>query len=247
MPSDGTLTLPSSWTNDPAAGVGGTAGRVIYADGTAFQSASVTYAGFGGGWAQDFTPLPTHNLDFYECYFQPQSSEPQSWSYQHSGPNRPPFFVPDGTSGPTNGAQDLIFSVANSYSFTSNFQSFAFILNSADFGGDAGQAAFNQYQAAINRVQFEFTADNFYTDFVNGPGDAIVVDNAKLALRQSPAVTITYNGTQPVLHWDDPNVQLLGATNVSGPYVVISNAASPYPVPASSGLNYFRTSFTALP
>ena len=71
--------------------------------------------------------------------------------------------------------------------------------------------------------------------------------NTRLLLRQSPALRVNYNGTQPVLSWDDPNVQLFGATNVAGPYILVSGATSPYPVPSASGLHYFRTSFTALP
>jgi hypothetical protein len=97
-------------------------------------------------------------------------------------------------------------------------------------------------------VQFEITADNFYTDFNNGPGDAIILDNVKLVLRQSPAVTVTLNGSQPVLHWDDPNLLLQGAASITGPYSVISGASAPsYPVPANSPYQFFRTSFQAVP
>jgi len=244
--SDNTLVLPVTWTNLPAAGASGSTARVLYADGTDFANGSVTYSGFGGGWAQNFSPLPTHNLDFYQCDFKVRVENLNPGRTNTPGRLALRFFAPDGTTGVTNGSQDLIFSTENHYSFTSNFQSFSFILNTADFGGAAGQAAFNQYQSAINRVQFEFTADNFYTDFVNGPSDAIVIDDARLALRQSPAVSVTYNGTQPVLQWADPNVQLLGAANVTGPYSVVS-ATSPYPVPNGSPYHYFRTSFQAVP
>jgi hypothetical protein len=106
---------------------------------------------------------------------------------------------------------------------------------------------FTQYRTNIFRVQYEFTADGFYTDFVNGPGDAIVADNTRLVLRQSPPLIITLNGSQPVLHWDDPNVQLLSATNVSGPYVLVPGATSPYPVPPGSTQQFFRSVFRAVP
>jgi hypothetical protein len=245
--SDGTLNLPSTWTNDPTAGFGGSTGRVIQADGTDFANGSVTFAGFGGGWGHDIRPLPTHNLNFYiaDILLRVQNLKPGVTNTPGRVALR--FYAQDGTLGPTNGAQDLIFSAVKSYSFTSNFQQFTFILNSADFGGDPGQAMLNQYQTNIFRFQWELTCDNFYTDFVNDSGDALIADNTRLLLRQSPALRVNYNGTQPVLSWDDPNVQLFGATNVAGPYILVSGATSAYPVPPTSGLHYFRTSFTALP
>ncbi len=245
--SDNTLVLPSTWSNVPSAGVGGSTARAIYADGTDFANGSVTYAGFGGGWAQDFTPLPTHNLDFYQLYFNLRVENLKDGITNTPGRFALRFIAPDGTTGPTNGQQDVIFSCENHFTYNSNFQSFSFILVNSDFGGAGGQANFNQYQSAINRVQFEITADNFYTDFNNGPGDALIVDNVKLVLRQSPALTVTQNGSQPVLHWDDPNVQLQGAASVTGPYSVISGASSPYPVPSNSPYKFFRTSFQAVP
>jgi len=245
--SDNTLVLPSSWTNLPGAGVGSTTGRVISADGTDFANGSVTYAGFGGGWAQNFLPLPTHNLDFYQVTCNLRVENLKDGVTNTPGRVGLRFFAPDGTTGPVDGNQDLIFSCVNSYRFTSNFQTFSYILNASDFGGSAGQSAFNQYQSAINRVQFELTADNFYTDFVNGPGDAMIIDDVKFVLRQSPAVTVTMSGSQPVLHWNDPNVQLQGAASITGPYSIISAATSPYPVPASSPYKYFRTTFVAVP
>jgi hypothetical protein len=240
------LALPSYFTNEPSAGYLNSTGGVVYADGTAFGSASVSYSGFGGGWGQSFIPLPTHNLNFYECYFKARVQ-----NLKDGVTNTPcrldlRFYAPDGTTGPPDGSQDLVFSVETTYNFSSNFQAYSFLLGSGAFGGPAGQAAINQYQTNIYRMQWEFTAANFASDFVNGPGDGLAVDDARLVYRQSPAMSVTLNGTQPVLHWDDPNLVLQGATNVTGPYVPVT-ATSPYPVPPGNSLRYYRTVFIAVP
>jgi len=245
--SDNTLNLPAIRTNAPAIGVGGSRAFGIYADGTDFANGSVTYAGFGGGWAQDFLPLPTHNLDFYQVSGKIRIENLRDGVTNSPGRVDLRFFAPDGTTGVTNGSQDLIFSCENHYQFTSNFQTFSFILNASDFGGASGQAAFNQYQSSVVRIQFEFTADNFYTDFVNGPGDALIIDDVKFVLRQSPAMTVTMSGSQPVLNWSDPNLVLQGASTINGGYTTIGGASSPYPVPANSPYQYFRTTFQAVP
>ena len=245
--SDSTLTLPTTSATAPGDGTGGSNGFRISTDGTEFQTASVTYAGFGGGVGFSIPTPATHNLDFYEAYFSARVENLVSTATNASGRAAVRFYAPDGTIGATDGNQDLIFSVTIPVTYTSNFQNFAFVLNTGDYGGASGLAAFTQYRANINRIQFEFTLDNFYSSFVNGPGDAIVLDNLKFAYRQSPPITVTWNGTQAVIHWDDPNVILQGAANVAGPYVNIGGAASPYPVPGASPYHYFRTQFTPVP
>jgi len=245
--SDSTLILPSTRGTLADAGVGGSSAFAITADGSDFANGSVTYSGFGGGWAQDFLPLATHNLGFYIWTGIIRVENLQDGKTNTPGRVDLRFFAPDGTTGPANGAQDLVFGCENHYSFTSNFHTFTFVLNASDFGGDTGQAAFSQYQSAINRVQFEFTSDNFYTDFNNGPGDAMYIDDVKFIYRQSPGMTVTKSGPQAVLQWADPNVKLMGASSITGPYTVIPGVSSPYSVPGNSPYQFFRTAFQAMP
>ena len=137
-----------------------------------------------------------------------------------------------------------------SFTLTSNYQAFAFLLSSGTPSQSPnGLDEFALYRANINAVQFEFSSDNntFYTDFVNGPGDAMVVDNAKLVLRQSPAVSAIWNGTHTLVEWTDPNVELLAATSAAGPYNPVLGATSPYLVPPGSPHQFFRTRFAVAP
>jgi hypothetical protein len=228
------------------AGVGGSGGFVITADGTDFANGSPSWSGLGGGFGLASASLPVTNLNFYEAFASVRIDNLQETKTNTPGRIALRFFAPDGTTGVTNGQRDIIFNVVKSVTLTSNYQAFAFLLSS---GTPDSLDQFSQYRSAIDTVQFEFSSDNntFYTDFVNGPGDAMIVDNAKLIFRQSPAVAAAWNGTHTVLEWSDPNLELLAATSAAGPYTPIPNAVSPYIVPAGSPQQFFRTGFAVAP
>ena len=248
--SDNTLNLPSTAGPSSAGGQDGSGSFLITADGTDFANGTPSWSGFGGGFGLASASLPVTNLNFYEAFASVRIDNLQETKTNTPGRIALRFFAPDGTTGVTNGERDYIFSVVKSFTLTSNYQAFAFLLSSGTPSQSPnGLDEFALYRANINAVQFEFSSDNntFYTDFVNGPGDAMVVDNAKLVLRQSPAVSATWNGTHTLVEWADLNVELLAATSAAGPYNPVLGATSPYQVPAGSPHQFFRTRFAVAP
>ncbi len=241
--SDG-ANLPVVSADAPGTGVGDSTGFRANADATDFQNVSVTYAGFAVAVGMALPPLKTANLNFYEAYGSVRIENLLTTVTNAPGRLTVRFYIPN----PTNSGNYLdILDVNKPLTLTSNFQAVAFVLNTADYGGASGAARFAQNFTNIVRTQFDFTADNFYNDFVQGPDCVIVVDNLKLASRHSPPITASLNAGQVVLHWDDPNLQLQGAVDVTGPYIVIPGAASSYPVPAASPYRFFRTTFQTVP
>ena len=241
--SDSSANLPVSWGFAPGDGLGSSTGFRLSADGSDFANVSVSYAGFGGGVGLALPRLTTYNLDCYEAYCSARVENLQDGVTNTPGRIALRFYIIDPV---TTNAIDVL-DVTKAVTYSSNYQAYPFVLNTADYGGAAGLANFAQNLSQVVRVQFEFTLDNFYSDFVNGPGDALVLDDLKLASRHSPAISVSSAGGQAVIHWDDPNLKLQGAAAVTGPYTDITGASSPYSVPANSPYHFFRTNFQPVP
>jgi hypothetical protein len=240
--------LPIVYTNELGAGVGGSHGLKAVADGTSFNDLSEEWAGFAAATDLSFPKLTAGDPYYYIFSYSARVEGLKPALTNSPGRVNLHFTAPDGTlGGPLDGKLDEIIGVGQPATWTSNFQAFTFVLNSASYGGPAGAAQFASYVDKITAVQLEWSTDRWYTDFPWGPGATIVIDDVKLVLRQSPPITATRDGHQALIHWDDPNVKLQGAAKVDGPYEEITGAGSPYTVPEGSPYLFFRTAFSPQP
>ncbi len=114
---------------------------------------------------------------------------------------------------------------------------------------------FNQYVSRVNlfQVQAQFNGGpDIGTIFGYDADNTMTVDNIKvveLAQGIAPLSILKTNG-QIQLSWSDPinndgTAKLQSSTNVAGPYLDVSGAASgadsPYTVPAGTPPKFFRT------
>jgi hypothetical protein len=230
------VPLPNYWTNLPAGGTSGSIAGAAVLDGTGFSGVQVDFAGLAGAV---FMPASVSTTNLY-CY---------KYSFDARVENLLPdtvsntvcrltlsFKAYDGTnySTPLAGSRSITLS--------SNFQHFTFTLDTSDYGGASALTQLANNLKWVNAFQLEITADGIARDFVNGPGDTVVLDNIQVVQRTSPPLSVTQNlSGQPVVEWADTAVTLQSATNVVGPYTDVLGATSPYTVPAGHTMQFFRT------
>ena len=230
------VSLPNNWTILPAGGTSDSAAGAAVADGTGFSGVQVDNAGLGGA---EYLPASVSTA------YLP--------AYKYSFDARVENLLPDTVSNTVcrlslsfkgyDGTNYLTALTGSRHiTLSSNFQHFTFTLDTSDYGGASALANFANNLKWVNAFLLEFSADSIAKDFVNGPGDAVVVDNIQIVQRTSPPLSVTQNlSGQTVLSWADPSVTLQGATNVVGPYTDVTGAANPYTVPAGQAMQFFRT------
>ena len=230
------VSLPNSWSTVSGAGTAGSSAGVALLDGTGFSGVQVDNAGLDGAV---YLPASVSTTNLY-CY---------KYSFDARVENLLPdtvsntvcrlmlsFKAYDGTnySTPLTGSRSITLS--------SNFQHFSFTLDTSDYGGASAVTQLANNLKWVNALQLDITADGIARDFVNGPGDAVVLDNIQVVQRTSPPLTATQNlSGQPVVEWADSATTLQSATNVVGPYTDVLGVTSPYTVPAGHTMQFFRT------
>jgi hypothetical protein len=224
-------------TNLPTGGTSGSAAGACEADGTGFLGVQVDWAGFAGSFYLPAS-ISTTYLPAYKYSFDARVENLVPDTVTNTGCRM--MFSFKGDDGTNNNL--TVLTGTRTITLSSNFQHFSFTLDTSDYGGAAGYANFLDKFKWIKAVQLEYSADGFAKDFVNGPGDSVIVDNLQVVQRTSPPISVTKNSSgQPVVEWVDSATSLQGATNVAGPYIDIPGATSPYPVPAGKNIQFFRT------
>jgi hypothetical protein len=230
------VPLPNYWTNLPAGGTSGSTAGAAVLDGTGFSGVQVDYAGLSGA-----------------VYLPASVSTTNLYTYKYSFDARVENLLPDTVSNTvcrlalsfkaydgTNYTTPLTGS--RSITLSSNFQHFSFSLDTSDYGGASALTQLANNLRWVNGIEIDITADSIARDFVNGPGDAFVVDNIQVVQRTSPPLSVTQTPShQTVVEWADIAVTLQSATNVVGPYTDVAGAVSPYTVPAGKHMQFFRT------
>jgi hypothetical protein len=230
------VSLPNSWSTVPGAGTAGSSAGVALLDGTGFSGVQVDNAGLDGAV---FIPasVSTTNLYCYKYSFDARVENLVPDTVTNTGCRLMlSFKAYDGTnySTPLTGSRSITLS--------SNFQHFSFTLDTSDYGGASAVTQLANNLKWVNALQLDITADSIARDFVNGPGDTVVIDNIQIVQRTSPPLSVTQNlSGQTVVQWADTAVTLQSATNVAGPYTDVAGATSPYPVPAGQNIQFFRT------
>lgn len=207
------------------------------------------YSGFGVGATESPLPyeLSATNKSAYRIYFAAKAGG-----------------LASGASTNIPAVMDLLFS-ANagvvfdlnpSLKLTTNWQSFVFDGSACPIGVNNGgsQALFDEYISEVNQMQVQVSTEgspDIGAQFGYGTNATIDIDNIKVVqlVPGLPPVSVTNTGGRINVYWTDPTTggtaQLQSSTNVAGPYLNVSGAASgaasPYVVPAGSPQQFFRT------
>lgn len=217
------------------------------------------YSGFGVG--ADFVPIPGQfsatNKSAYRIYFSAKASGlPAGASTNISAVMDLLFVVPAGAENPANGSPAVVFDLNPSLTLSTNWQSYVFNGSACPIGVNNGgsQALFDQYISQVNELRVQVStegAPDIGAQFGYGTNATVDIDNIKVVqlVPATPPVTVTRTGGQIAVLWSDPTTggtaQLQSSTNVMGPYVNVSAAASglasPYLVPPGSRQQFFRT------
>lgn len=167
------------------------------------------------------------------------------------------FLAPDGTTGAPDGNPDVVLELEPSVTLTSNFQAFVFdggAMPSVPYNGGS-LALFDQYISKVYAVNVLVQAigDTGATPTVWGydADNTVTIDNIRLVevVPGLPPVSVLKTNGQTQVYWTDPGTggtaQLQSSTNVAGPYLNVSGAASgtasPYTVPPGQKAQFFRT------
>ena len=116
------------------------------------------------------------------------------------------------------------------------------------------QALFNQYVSQVDQLQVQVVpqgSPNAATLFGYDGNNTVDIDNIKVVelVPGLPPIFVTRTAGQTEIVWTDPTTggtaQLQSSTNVAGPYLNVSGAASaaasPYVVPSGARQQFFRT------
>ncbi|HXB59309.1 MAG TPA: hypothetical protein VNU95_07080 [Candidatus Acidoferrales bacterium] len=223
------------------------------------SSPPVSYSGFGVGGQENPIPVQLSSTDkaSYRFYFAAKVGNLAAGASTNvSAAADLLFSVPPGTESPANASEAVVFDLNPTLTLTTNWQSFVFDGSACPIGVNNGgsQALFNQYISAVNQIQVQVSTEgspDIGAQFGYGTNATIDIDNIKVVqlVPATPPVAVVKTNGQIKVFWTDPSTggtaQLLGSTNVVGPYISIpgaaSGAASPYTVPAGSKQQFFRT------
>lgn len=229
------VPLSSSWSVEAGEGVDTSAAGRVSGDGSGFAGVQVDWAGLAGVMHLPIT-VNTAYLPAYQYSFDARVENLVPETVTSTGCRMTVTFTANA------GTNFTAISGVRAITLSSNYQHFTFTLDTADYGGPTALAWFAQNLQFVNGVEFSISADSFASQFVNGPGCNVFMDNLKMVQRVSPPITVTQNGAgQAFVEWPDPDTTLQRATSAAGPYLNVEGATSPYPVPASETPQFFRT------
>lgn len=223
------------------------------------SSPPAIYSGFGVGGVDNQLPqrLNSANKASYRFYFDAKVGNlPEGASTNVSAAADLLFEVPPGAESPPNGSEAVVYDLTPLLTLTTNWQSFVFDGASCPVGVNNGgsQALFNQYVSAVNQVQVQVSTEgspDIGAQFAYTANATIDIDNIRVVqlVPATPPVTLAETNGQIQVLWTDPTTggtaQLQSSTNVAGPYLNVSGAASgaasPYIVPIGNQQEFFRT------
>lgn len=251
---DGANAATITTITNATGGVGGSAGLEGTADLSSWQATPPTgFSGFGVGAGKE-TPytLTSSNKASYRVYWTAKTGGLMTGFDSVNGNASIQFLVPPGTLTPSNPAPAVVLELVPNITLTNDFQSFVFDGSSSPIGiyNGGSQALFNQYVNQVNLVQVQAQYNggpDIGTVFGYDNDNTMVVDNIKVVelVTGIPPVSVVATNGQIKVYWADPynvgTAKLQSSTNVAGPYVDVSGAASPYIVPSGSPQQFFRT------
>lgn len=266
FPNDGIYGFSYRDGNNSASGTlstnvtGGVAGSASIEYTVDLSSWSITppslYSGFGLGAVESplAVTLNSSNGASYRVYLSAKVGGVNASVTNVPGVMDLLFEVPPGTLTPSNSTAAVVFDLNPSMTFTTNWQSYVF--NNMPLGVNNGgsQTLFNQYFSKVNQLQVQIVPQgnpNVATLFGYDNNNTVDIDNIKV-VQLVPGLgplTVVKTNNQVQVIWTDPTTggfaQLQSATNVAGPYLNVSGAASaatasPYTVPSGSKQQYFK-------
>jgi hypothetical protein len=218
-----------------------------------------SYSGFGVGATESPIPfaLVSSNKSSYRVYISAKAGGlADGASTNISAVMDLLFTVPAGAESPSNASSAVILDLAPALTLTTNWQSFVFDGAASPIGINNGgsQNLFNQYFSRVDEIQVQVATQgspDIGAQFGYGSATTIDIDNIKVVelVPGLPPVTLTSTNNQITISWADPSTggtaQLQSATNIVGPYIDITGAASgansPYVIPTGAGQQFFRT------
>jgi hypothetical protein len=247
---DGSPAASGSWSIDPTGGVGGSASLEYTADFSSWSnSPPVSYSGFGVGANENPLPytLTSSSKASYRVYLSARVGGAGAGVTNVSGQVDLSFFTP---------AQE-VFDLTAPLAISTNWQSYVFD------GGTSMQIAawltgaqqlFDQNVTNVNQMELQVAVQGspdvgaLFDYATNATIDIDSINVVQLVPGLAP-ITIIQTNSQTSIRWADPTTggtaKLQSATNVAGPYLDVSGAASaaasPYTVPAGSRQQFFRT------
>jgi hypothetical protein len=256
---DGSPGASGTFSTNLAGGFGGSASFEYTVDLSPWSSSPPSsYSGFGTGATERPIPyaLSSSNKASYRVYLAAKVGGASAGVTNVPGVMDLLFFVPPGTLTPSNAQAAVVFDLNPTMAFTTNWQSYVYDGAAMPIGVNNGgsQALFNQYFSHVNQLQVQVVPQgnpNVATLFGYDNNNTVDIDNIKVVqlVPGLPPLTVVGTNNQVRVIWTDPTTggtaQLQGATNVAGPYLNVSGAASsgasPYLVPSGGKQQFFRT------
>ncbi len=256
---DGSPNASGTLSTNLTGGIGGSASSEYTVDLSPWASSPPSsYSGFGIGATESPLPytLSSSEKASYKVYFSAKVGGTSAGVTNVPGVMDLLFSVPPGTLDPSNSAEAVVFDLNPTMAFTTNWQSYVFDNMPIGVNNGGSQALFNQYVSQVNQMQVQVVpqgSPNIATLFGYDNDNTVDIDNIKVVqiVPALPPVTVANTNNQIKVLWTDPATggfaQLQSSTNVAGPYLNVSGAASgaasPYTVPAGSGQQFFRTTW----
>ena len=248
---DGSPSASGTLSTNQGGGVGGSASLEYTVNLSPWSSSPPgAYSGFGVGATESPLPftLSSANTASYRVYVSAKVGGTSA------GVTNVPGVLDLFFHAPSNSTEIVVLDLNPSMTFTTNWQSYIF--NNMPIGVNSGgsQALFNQYVSQVDQLQVQVVpqgSPNAATLFGYDSNNTVDIDNIRVVelVPGLPPVSVTRTAGQIEIVWTDPTTggtaQLQSSTNVAGPYLNVSGAASaaasPYVVPSGARQQFFRT------
>jgi hypothetical protein len=236
----------------PGEGVDGSNAWVLHMDNSALAGDVPAWAGggTGGEGPTDFSGFQSPDLNSYRLSFDARALGLAPDQTQATAALQMFLRGPDDTIQPSDTDTNLDLIVQLNFPLTGlnpDWQNFTYTLNQGAIAGGS-KTNFTAWFNKISQLQTQWQIESAASEATWGfdSNNALAIDNFKLERIATgcPPLTINKQGAQLVMTWSAPSsgtAKLQSGTSVNGPFTDVSGAASPYTVPSSGALKFYRT------